>query len=78
MTQTANITREMVSRRSGEIASDLRGDGLPVMGIDAPDDTQMIGITFRLETGRLMVVRFHYDDATGEAFERVLKAAGAP
>lgn len=68
MTMTLNITPEMLTQRSNEIAETLRSRGLPVVGFDAPDLFEMVGLTFKLTNGRLCAFRLHYDDARPSAF----------
>lgn len=68
------ISDTLVSERGARIANELRAEGYPVMGVDAPDMFLMVGITFRLKNGRLCAFRLHYDDARIDQFKALFQA----
>lgn len=78
MTQTANITTDMVRERSTKIAVELRAKGYPVMGCDEADMFHMVGITFRVSTGQLVDFRLHYDLAEQGRYEALFKVFEGP
>lgn len=72
-------TDAQVWDRGCKIAQDLRADGVPVMGVDAPDQTDMVGLVFLRKNGRLLGVRTHYEDAEYRLFRSLAELAdGTP